>query len=163
MNPGQTINPVVLLVLAVGMLGAMIMVGWLLFRGRPQSGSTRLTGHYQRLGTAAPDDPCPRGHRRRYQECCRAADVSRLTADVNNFLLQRWSRRSRLGRRQNQTMSQRLADHPLPEATLPDWVSHPERHPFPIAGEILRRWTPEPQMDPAPPRAGMDADANDLF
>jgi hypothetical protein len=113
-----------------------------------------LKPHYRRLGTSAPDGPCSCGRGGSYAACCRARDVSRLESDVIAYLLHRWERRSYLGRRSNYTMGGRLADHPLPPAVLPDWVTNPQNHSFPIADQQLLSWFPGPPPDVHDEQAG---------
>ncbi|MFH1419218.1 MAG: hypothetical protein ABII12_13150 [Planctomycetota bacterium] len=41
------------------------------------------------------------------------------------------------------TLEQRLEDYPVPEVVLPEWVTHPEDHVFPISEQLLRTWRPD--------------------
>lgn len=112
-----------------------------LFR-RAQTAGPSMSAHYVRLGQLAPGDRCYCGRDGSYGSCCRARDVESLRAEVISYLLQRWGRRSYLGRRQNYSMRSRLQDHPLPPVCLPEWVSEPCRFTFPIADDVLRAWRP---------------------
>jgi len=40
------------------------------------------------------------------------------------------------------SMKMRLSEFPIPKADLPDWVTHPDAHEFPIPMDRLRRWAP---------------------
>ena len=144
-----------LLVMLGGFLLAVLgeRVGRKLIRRPP-----KLKPFYLRLSRAAPQDPCPCGgaesSRRTYQECCRPGDLENLEQEVKQFIWTDWMRRSG-GRSRARSMSLRLKDFPTPELSLPEWVTHPEEHAFPIDDEKVRAWTPlrgggdSPPIDPA--------------
>lgn len=149
--------------------GALAVVLWLLLRprkrrrGSADKALARLKAHYVRLGCCAPDSPCPCGKGATYLACCRGKDVRKLEANVISHLLQQWSHKSYLGRRRNYTMAARLAEHPLPEPSMPDWVTHPEHHTFPISSEVLLAWTPLPPLGEDQSRGAVeDAGGSDV-
>lgn len=126
--------------LALAVLAALALCGLLLValvsRRRP------LKPHYLRLAQHSPQTACPCGCPAAYQDCCRPRDVEALQESVRGYLIQRWSHRSFAGRRHSRPLRDRLETYPLPQIVLPDWVTRPERHSFPIAETALRSWDP---------------------
>lgn len=102
--------------------------------------------HFLRLGQFAPADKCyceaGQSSGRTYQDCCRSKDIEKLEADVRSYNWHEWTKKSYAGRRWTRSMQDRLEEYPLPPVILPEWVTSPEKHTFPVADEMLRTWRP---------------------
>ena len=163
-EPGVETMQTLIFVLVV--LGGLLMailgerIGRKLIRRPP-----KLKPFYLRLSRTAPQDPCPCGQagssERTYEECCRPGDVENLEQEVKQFIWTDWMKRSG-GRSRARSMRLRLQDFPTPEFSLPEWVTHPEEHTFPIDDEKIRAWTPlrkegeSPQVEPTGAELGGD-------
>jgi len=122
--------------------------------GQRASRPRPLKSYFLRLGRVAPGDVCPckqdASSKRSYGQCCRPKDIEKLERDVREFLWRRWAKRSYGGRRRMRTLEQRLEDHPMPEVILPEWVTHPEDHVFPVSEQLLRTWSPDRRRKSVP-------------
>lgn len=142
------------LIALLSLAGVAILVLILHWIGVRASKQRPLKPYFLRLGRIAPSDvcPCPQGRSSEltYHECCRPKDVEKLDRDLKEYLWRRWAKRSYGGRRRMKTLSQRLEEFPVPEVTYPEWVVHPEHHAFPISDTLLRAWSPDRGLEPAP-------------
>jgi len=132
------------LLAAVGIGFAGVVFAIVVMRAGRRMAAPRspLKPHFRRLGEIAPLHPCPcRTPGGSYDQCCRPRDVKQVEQDVHEFIFKDWMRRSG-GRSRARPMQARLDDFPMPDVTLPPWVTTPEAFSFPIDDTELRAWTP---------------------
>ncbi len=112
-----------------------------------------LKPFYHRLSYISPADICPcrqsMSTGRNYQSCCRSSDLENLEQEVRQVIWTDWMRRSS-GRSRTRSMKLRLEDFPMSEFSLPEWVTHPDDHTFPIDEEKIRAWTPLKSLADSP-------------
>jgi len=118
-----------------------------------------LKEFYYRLAQHSPEDPCPCDQAlsvgKTYQACCRSGDLEDMEQEVRRVIWTDWMRRSS-GRKRTRSMKLRMEDFPMSEFSLPEWVTHPEEHSFPIEEERIRVWTPL-QRHTGPPGSGLSS------